>query len=97
MSRSVPVHVYYDNARHEVFAQEGSTVRELLFDLDIPDTIVFSGSLEEPYKSPLVDLDKTLVDYNMWFLDGYVAELTVYKKTDNYNKELYEMYLASSH
>lgn len=91
---SVPVHVYYDNARHEIFAQEGSTLRELLFDLDIKDTIVFSGNFKESY-TPLVDLGKTLVDYNMWFLDGYIAELTVYKKTDNYNKELYEMYLTS--
>jgi hypothetical protein len=95
MSRSVPVHVYYDNARHEILAQKESTLRELLFDLDIPDIIVFSGNLKESY-TPLVDLDKTLVDYNMWFLDGYVAELTVYKETDNYNKELYEMYLAFS-
>ena len=95
MPRSVPVHVYYDNARHEILAQKESTLRELLFDLDIPDTIVFSGNWEKTY-TPLVDLDKTLVDYNMWFLDGYVAELTVYKETDNYNKELYEMYLAFS-
>jgi hypothetical protein len=94
MSRSVPVHVYYDNARHEILAQKESTLRELLFDLDIPDIIVFSGNWEKTY-TPLVDLDKTLVDYNMWFLDGYVAELTVYKETDNYNKELYHMYLAS--
>ena len=33
----------------------------------------------------------------MWFLEkSYVAELTVYNKTDNYNKELYEMYLEAA-
>ena len=92
---SVPVHVYYESDRYEVLAQKETTLRELLFDLDIQDEIVFSGPLSEPYKSPLVDLDKTLVDYNMWFLEGYIAELTVYKKTDNYDKDLYDMYLAS--
>lgn len=89
----VLVHVYYDDAKHHILAQEGTTLRELFHELNIPDTIVFSGCFNEINKTPLVDLGKTLVDYNMWFLDGYVAELTVYKKTDNYNKELYEMYL----
>jgi hypothetical protein len=93
---SVQVHIYYDGDKYEILAQKETTLRELLESLDIQDSIVFSGHLDEPYKSPLVDLGKTLVDYNMWFLDGYVAELTVYKKTDNYNKELYEMYLASA-
>jgi hypothetical protein len=93
--KSVQVHVYYDNFKYEILAQEDTTIRELLESLDIQENIVFSGSLKEPY-TPLVDLGKTLVYYNMWFLDGYIAELTVYKETDNYNKELYHMYLASS-
>lgn len=94
---SVLVHVYYDDAKHHILAQKEMTLRELLSELNIPDTIAFSGRLEEPFKTPLVDLGKTLVDYNMWFLDkGYIAELTVYKETDNYNKDLYDMYLASS-
>ena len=93
---SVLVHIYYDNAKHHILAQKDSTLRELFHELNIPDTIAFSGSLSEDFKTPLVDLGKTLVDYNMWFLDkGYIAELTVYKETDNYNKELYDMYLAS--
>jgi hypothetical protein len=58
--------------------------------------VVFTGALSQEYKTPLVNLDKCLIDYNMWFLEkSYVAELTVYNKTDNYNKELYEMYLQS--
>jgi hypothetical protein len=92
---SVPVHIYYEDVIHTILAQHDTTIKELLTALDISDTIVFSGSLEELYKTPLVDLDKTLVDYNMWFLDGYIAKLTVYKKTDNYDKELYDMYLSS--
>lgn len=93
---SVLVHVYYDNAKHHILAQKDTTLRELFHELNITDTIVFSGSLDEQNKTPLVDLGKTLVDYNMWFLEkGYIAELTVYKETDNYNKEMYEMYLMS--
>jgi hypothetical protein len=47
--------------------------------------------------TPLVNLEKTLVDYNMWFLEkSYVAELSAYNKTDNYKKELYEMYLEAA-
>lgn len=92
---SVLVHVYYDNAKHHILAQEGTTIGQILQKLNITDTIVFSGSFDEQNKTPLIDLDKTLVDYNMWFLDGYIAKLTVYKKTDNYDKDLYEMYLAS--
>jgi hypothetical protein len=91
---SVLVHVYYDDAKHHIMAHKDTTLMELFHQLNIPDTIVFSGTLSDP-RTPLVDLGKTLVDYNMWFLDGYIAELTVYKKTDNYNKKLYDMYLAS--
>jgi len=91
---SVLVHIYYDCAKHHILAQETTTIRQILQKLNISDKIVFSGPLEET-KTPLVDLDKTLVDYNMWFLDGYIAELTVYKETDNYNRELYDMYLMS--
>jgi hypothetical protein len=94
---SVLVHIYYDSAKHHILAQKGTTIRQLLFDFDIQDKIVFSGRLEEPNKTPLVDLSKTLADYNMWFLDkGYIAELTVYKETDNYDKELYDMLSAFS-
>ena len=58
------------------------------------DIVLFTAP---PSDTPLVNLDKTLVDYNMWFLEkSYVAELTVYNKTDNYNKELYEMYLEAA-
>lgn len=93
---SVLVHIYYDNAKHHILAQKNTTLRELFRELNIPDTIAFSGTLSDS-RTPLVNLDKTLVDYNMWFLDkGYIAELTVYKETDNYNKDLYDMYLASS-
>lgn len=91
---SVLVHVYYENAKHHILAEEGTTIGQILQKLKITDTIIFSGSFKES-RTPLVDLDKTLVDYNMWFLDGYIAELTVYKKTDNYDKDLYDMYLAS--
>ena len=86
----VLVHVYYNDTKHQLLAQETTTLRQILQKLNIKDKIVFSGSFKES-KTPLVDLDKTLVDYNMWFLDGYIAELTVYKETDNYDKALYNL------
>ena len=88
---SVLVHIYYDSAKHHILAQETTTLRQILQKLNISDQIVFSGSFEQRNQTPLVDLDKTLVDYNMWFLDGYIAELTVYKETDDYDKELYNL------
>lgn len=88
---SILVHIYYDSAKHHILAHKHTTLRELLKEFNIPDTIVFSGALEEPNKTPLVNLDKTLLDYNMWFLDGYIAKLTVYKETDNYDIDLYKM------
>ena len=86
--------VYYGSTTRNLLVQHNTTLRQILQALNISDTIIFCGSLTDS-RTPLVDLDKTLVDYNMWFLDGYIAELTVYKETDNYNKELYHMYLAS--
>lgn len=93
---AVPVHIYYADEKYSVIAEKETTIREILQQLNISDTIVFSGLLTEPYKSPLVDLDKTLVDYNMWFLDGYIAQLTVYNETDNYDRDIYTMYLTAS-
>jgi hypothetical protein len=93
---AVPVHVYYADEKHSFIAQKETTIGEILKQLNISDTIVFSGPLTEPYKTPLVDLDKTLVDYNMWFLDGYIAQLTVYNETDNYDRDMYTMYLTAS-
>jgi hypothetical protein len=87
---SVRVNVFYEQVTYHIFAEKHTTIKELLTDLDIQETIVFSGS-----GTPLVDLSKTLTDYNMWFLDDYVAEISVYKKTDNYDKNLYDMYLAA--
>lgn len=90
---SVRVNVYYDQVTYHIFAQKETTIKELLSDLDIQETIVFSGSGQRG--TPLVDLSKTLTDYNMWFLDDYVAEISVYKETDDYDKNLYDMYLSA--
>jgi hypothetical protein len=73
-------------------------LKDLLKQCEISEnTVVFTAPPSESNKTPLVNLEKTLKDYNMWFLEkSYVAELTVYNKTDNYNNILYERYLEGS-
>ena len=92
---SVRVNIYYDNAIYDILAEETTTLKELLQRCEIPEnTVLFTRPPFEPYKTPLVNVEKTLKDYNMWFLEKtYVAEITVYNKTDTYDKKLYEMYL----
>ena len=91
---SVIVHLFYGDTTYHLLAKETTTLKELLSETTIPDdTVLFTGSPSQSHKTPLVDLGKTLMDYNMWFLDvSYTADLTVYNKTDNYDKKLYEMY-----
>ena len=92
---SVLVHLHYDSIKYHLLASEKTTLREVLAQTEIPEDIVLFTA--HPSNTPLVDLDKTLLDYNMWFPEkSYVAELTAYNKTDNYNKELYEMYLEAA-
>lgn len=92
---SVLVKMYYGELIYNLIAKETSTIKDLLTKAEIQeDVVVFTGSSEEVNKTPIIDLSKTLRDYNMWFLEkSYVAYLTVYNKTDNYNKELYQLYL----
>ena len=91
----VHVHLYYCHRMYDILAEKSSSLRELLQKLEIPEDIVLFTA--PPSDTPLVNLDKTLVDYNMWFPEkSYIAEITVYNKTDNYNKELYEMYLEAA-
>ena len=94
---SVQVHIYYEDRMHDILAEETTTLKDLLKKCEIPEnTILFTRAPSEPYKTPLVNLEKTLKDYNMWFLEkSYVAEITVYNETDNYNKILYRMYLKN--
>lgn len=95
---SVRVHIYYNDIMYDVLAQETTTLKDLLKRSEIPDhTVLFTRAPLDPYKTPLVNLEKTLKDYNMWFLEKtYVAEITVYNKTDTYNKTLYKMYLEAT-
>ena len=95
---SIRVHIYYGDTMYDILSEKSTTLRELLAQTEIPeDTVVFSAPPSEPHKTPIVDLRKTLIDYNMWFLEkSYVAEITVYNKTDIYDKELYEMYLEAA-
>ena len=92
---SIRVQLYYGDTIYDILSEKSTTLRELLLQTEIPeDIVVFSAP---PSDTPLVNLEKTLVDYNMWFTEkSYIAEITVYNKTDIYNKELYEMYLEAA-
>jgi hypothetical protein len=92
------VHLFYGDTMYDILAEKTTSLRDILQRCEISEDIVlFTARPSEPNKTPLVNLDKTLKDYNMWFLEkSYVAEITVYNKTDIYNKELYKMYLESS-
>jgi hypothetical protein len=92
---SVRLNIYYNDTVYNFLARETDTLSNLLSLTDIPkDIVVFSAP---PLNTPLVNLEKTLLDYNMWFLEkSYLAQITVYNKTDIYNKELYEMYLEAA-
>ena len=94
----VRVHLYYGDSMYDILAEKSTTLRELLEKSEIPEnTVLFTAPPSESNKTPLVNLEKTLVDYNIWFPEkSYVAEITVYNKTDIYNKELYEMYLEAA-
>jgi len=95
---SVLVHLHYDSIKYHLLANEKTTLRELVMQTDIPeDAVLFTAGPFDANMTPLVNLDKTLLDYNMWFPEkSYIAELSAYNKTDNYKKELYEMYLEAA-
>lgn len=95
---SVRVNLFCADSMYDLLAEKSTTLRELLKKSEIPEnTFLFSGRRSELNQTPLVNLDKTLVDYNLWHLEkSYVAEISVYNKTDSYNKELYNMYLETS-
>ena len=61
------------------------------------DVIVFTGEHGDKHgATPIVDMSRTLVDYNMWFTDDpkYIAVLSLYRREDDhlYDKQLYETY-----
>lgn len=90
MNAKVNVSMYYQGHVYYLQAEKGTTIKELLKQTDIPEGIeVFTGSPCRPNKTLLPDKSKTLVDYNMWFLDNYNAELSVFDSTDNYIKSYY--------
>ena len=75
------------------------TIKDILefFKVNIEGLVVFTGSPEDKqYHTPLVDLNKTLVDYNMWHIgQNYIAEFSVFKETDKhlYNHERLKYYV----
>jgi hypothetical protein len=74
------------------------TIKDILefFKVNIDGIVVFTGNPNnKDYHTPMVDLNKTLVDYNMWHIEkNYIAEFSVFKVTDKhlYNEERLEYY-----
>lgn len=64
------------------------------------ELVVFTDS-NISYQTPIINYNKTLVDYNMWFPNDkyYVAEIHLFKKSDThlYNKERYDMFSKPKH
>ena len=57
--------------------------------------VVFTGPPSYDYGTPLINLNLTLADYNMWHIDvNYIAEFAIYSKadTDKYNVDRYVTY-----
>ena len=63
------------------------------------EEIVVFTDCDKTKQTPIIDYNKTLVDYNLWFPNDkyYIAELHLYKKKDIhlYNEERYNMYSNS--
>jgi len=97
---TVKVQIYLqDGTKAEpIYAEPYYTIRTMLFAFklrsELDNIVVFTGL--PPSQTPIINLDSTLQDINMWHLDkDYVAEFSVYNKaeTSTYPKELYDMYL----
>jgi len=80
-----------------IAVSDNVTIKDIIthFGGDENKIVVFSHS-NIINQTPLVDFNKTLVDYNMYFPNDktYIAELHFFNKKDThlYNKERYDMY-----
>jgi len=72
------------------------TIRDILKQFNLIDrNLVVCNNVKGMNQTPLTDFDKTLEDYNQWFLDkNYISELYLFNKKDThlYDKERYDMY-----
>jgi len=74
------------------------TIKDILdfFKVNIDGLVVFTGTPDDKNNhTPIVDLNKTLVDYNMWHIgQNYIAQFSVFKVTDKhlYNHERLKWY-----
>jgi hypothetical protein len=75
-----------------------TTIGELIKEIEyVPgyEYVVFIGTPGDRHSTPLIDLNRSMGDYNLWHSDiYYICELTIYKKsdTDKYNVTLYNNY-----
>ena len=68
----------------------------ILFVKGDPDNLVVATDSNINYQTPIIDFNKTLVDYNMWFPNdkSFIAELHFFNKKDVhlYNKHRFDLY-----
>lgn len=78
-----------------------TSIRELIKEINFRpeyDYVVFTGVPGDKYATPLIDLDRSMTEYNIWHSDNsYICDLTIYKKadTEKYNITLYNNYQGS--
>ena len=102
MTSTCKVQVYLpDGAKAPIIqATKTNTIREILSNIDFSsesEYVVFTSVPTDMYSTPIVNLDKSLEELNMWFPENtYTAEFSIYNKceTNNYNKERYDQYMG---
>jgi len=103
MSETVKVQVYLPNGTKApiINVTKSNTVKEILYNIDFKselDYVVFTSTPDDnKYHTPIIDLDYTMGQLNMYHLDkNYTAEISVFNKADEskYNNTLLNMYLS---
>ena len=87
---SKPPLIYSNNANTSII----DLIKEIDYAPDF-EYVVFIGTPGDIHSTPLIDLNRSMGDYNLWHSDSnYICELTIYKKsdTDKYNVTLYNNY-----
>jgi len=88
-----------DGAAITIDVGRDSVIREILLAVGFvtaEEFVVFTGKPEVNYATPIVNLDNTMTDINMYHSGkDYLAEISVSYKADidKYNVELYTMYM----
>jgi len=102
---TVKVQIYMPDgsARPIVHVSKRCPIREILVNCIeqnlSEDIVLFSGTPNASYATPIINFDATIEDLNMYHRDfDYIAEFSIHHKSDtaSYNHERYAMYSGIS-